>query len=1071
MMNNATQNRHRLRNFIAALAILAGILNVISWSINKTSLIPIIVSNLSKNNKWNITLKNINFSFFHGAFSINDIDAIKRDGTSSISAKSVNAHISYLGLLRGKLIINDACVSDVNIDLTKMSNEARKKHSKINLANILILKNLDLKQLKIENITTLLPKSSSVNVDEIRFSMNTDILNKTHIKTRVDGLAIMKGSKLQISLGAMTINGFTGLNHMYNHIPYIRDMNGKIEIDEANLNGLVIDKLYANANLNKKILNLVDLDLKKSGNQMLGNGNIDIEKREFQLSLDIAHPIHIPFIGKPIRTIDTAGDIEGSLFIKGKGFSFRSSSGECETNLKYKFSSSPKSPLNIFAKPKWHSGIINLGIVKILFANVMDKSTSDFIVNGTIDLNRKKISLNGYAEKFPIELIFDKFRNKDLNKIFGNTDIVGTFEGWGKNFTLKFGGITSNGGWQHITSDTTKTRLEITYEHLKLSSDMFYKHHRTGQAELFIKYGARGKDGIRKKTIVLDATINDHNLASSLSAYGLSGIGTGKIHLEGPSTHFKGTSNIAIKSGVFYHIPFNSAFKMDISNHKMTIFDANVTIAKLNKQVLQPIKITFKNGLTHFTGNPLKNLKLDFSYLSPKKLWRFSDISWHGNDETRMSFNGSIASGGAIRLRINGNENLKLLRRFFHSIRNGKGKVKFAIDVGGITGNPTLDGKIIFKNNDLWLSDMPIFFEDLSGSIRLTGHRIYMNDLTTSTNEGNLKLHGWVTHKNMSISSANMSFDGTGVRYISPDKNLRMQLDGKVHLNGNMPSPTISGSINVIDAQYSKDFTILDALSGKKTKRSSASKVETFNPKFNLNVKNTGDVEIKNNVGRIWLTMNINISGNLKKPSVAGTISTSEGKIHYLGMNFDITNGFVEFRKNYKKPYLEVKAQHELGVYNINLTLFGSTDNLKLDLSATSPYGPLEKRDVVSLILFGMTEQERYQMSQKSTNNLTTSIAARSGSAIIERPITKFTHLDTFRLETSDKNGPQISRIYLGKQLSDRLNVDFSTDINSNEAVQTITTEYKLTDAFLIHASRSTNLHSEIGASLRFRLR
>ena len=244
-----------------------------------------------------------------------------------------------------------------------------------------------------------------------------------------------------------------------------------------------------------------------------------------------------------------------------------------------------------------------------------------------------------------------------------------------------------------------------------------------------------------------------------------------------------------------------------------------------------------------------------------------------------------------------------------------------------------------------------------------------------------------------------------------------------------------------------------------------------FNPRLAIRLRNSGDLAIRNNVGDIWLNTNVDVGGTRSEPHVSGAIDVASGEVHYLGIRFDITRGFIEFRGRADEPYLEVYASKEINVYNVNLVLHGTTDNLQLDLSATSPSGPLEKRDVVSLILFGTTEQDRIAAGQRAGSQFSTSMVAQSLTGFVSGPVSRLAGLDEFRLEASDPGSMGISRISAGKKVSDRLTVKFATDISKSSSVQTFAAEYLITDNLLIKGSQSTDATSEFSGILRFRLR
>ena len=102
---------------------------------------------------------------------------------------------------------------------------------------------------------------------------------------------------------------------------------------------------------------------------------------------------------------------------------------------------------------------------------------------------------------------------------------------------------------------------------------------------------------------------------------------------------------------------------------------------------------------------------------------------------------------------------------------------------------------------------------------------------------------------------------------------------------------------------------------------------------------------------------------------------------------------------------------------------------------------------------------------------LVVAMAAQQLTHVVERPVKKWAHLDTFRLEASDPTSTSISRVAVGKKVSDRLEFHFTTDINTKDAEQTFVAEYLFTDNLLVKGSRSTEGRYEMSGVLRFRLR
>ncbi|MBT3182581.1 MAG: hypothetical protein HN337_08775, partial [Deltaproteobacteria bacterium] len=693
-----------------------------------------------------------------------------------------------------------------------------------------------------------------------------------------------------------------------------------------------------------------------------------------------------------------------------------------------------------------------------------------------IDTKAKLIDIQVKGERFPIEFIFDKFRNPHLSNIFGASDCSGTFKGWGKKFEAKVSGTTYDGGWNKITAPVIKTELSATYNKLTLDNTIISEERETGTSHLEIAFGPKVKGQLRHKDVTLKAKLDNHPMETSLQAYGLKGNGSGTVKFVGPSQAIKGEAFAKIRNGSWKNINFERASaKIDISRRKLLFHDLDLALLRIPTDTSGEIVADISPGQVHFYGAPIPDLNLDLYYMSHAKRWKIKDISWNKADKNQNAIvNGSISADGPVDLQIKGHAELAVFKPFLSFIRGGNGPIDVDLNVRGHAQNPQLFGSIKFNKNYLTLRNVQLVLENLTGSLKFNGHKVSFEDIVATSEDGSLKLKGWFEHAELKPKFADISLVGDAMRYRTKDREFNIEFEGALALKGAFPQPHLSGNIIILDGKYTRDFNIIDKLTADRSEELPAKKGgidDLFDPKLDLHVQNSGDLEIKNNVGEIYLSANVDIKGTRKKPIVSGSITSNEGKIDYLGILFEINKGFIEFRADYEKPYVELHGQRELGVYNINIVLHGPTDNLTLDLSATSPSGPLEKRDVVSLMLFGMTENERDYYTSNDRGDMTTSLVAKSVTSVVERPVTKYTHLDVFRLEASDPDKSHVSRLYVGKQLSDRLSINFATDINTDEAEQTVIAEYLITDNLLIRGARSTDQKSEFSGLLRFRIR
>jgi autotransporter translocation and assembly factor TamB len=853
-------------------------------------------------------------------------------------------------------------------------------------------------------------------------------------------------------------------------------MHGQLKANKIDLQTLPIDGLEADLSYADGALGLKDLRITVGGNKLIGNVALNIPKQTFKALIDIPKPLHLPYLGKRIKTIDTAGDLSGRVQLEGTGLMIRESRGKGSFDFSHRFSASPDFPVEVRGPFQWANGAIDLKETAIVVGN--DAISAE----GRIDIPRKRMSFSGKGEKFPIEALFDKFRNPHLQKIFGRTDFEGSFEGWGKNFTAKVTGMTFDGGFKPIVGERVSTELEATYNTLDFAWGIFQGERQTGTADLSIKLGPKVEGAIRSKSIDLKGKLSGHDLSPSFPGFNLTGTADGEIELAGPHTNFKGKASAAVLDGSWLHVPIDFIrADADLTRYKLTFNNIELTPKSVEKQTfIAPLVMDLSTGKFRLHGTPLAGLDIDLGYTYEPKRVRIDNISYAppAKPGERISVAGSLTVGGAVSLNAKGQFDLSILNPVKALIREASGPASLDLRISGTSLSPAFNGTLAFGGNAISPRPIRLSMEQLNGKLRFEGYRVHFDGVAGLMDEGSFTLEGWIEHRGFKLANSHLLLNGSELGFRTADNSFRMTFDGDLTLKGPFPQPMLAGDVNILDGRYTKDFVILEQLGGKSRAGPDQEELPAFNPRLDLKIQNSGDLLIRNNVGDIDLKADIVVKGTRAKPEISGAVNAREGRINYMGLNFDIDRGFVEFRGPYAKPYLEVEASRELRLYNLTLLMYGYTDNLSLDLEGTSPSGPLEKRDVVSLLAFGITEQERRETEAARTGSeMGISVAAQQVGQMLERPITSATHLDIFRIESaeedtdSDEPGKVATRLRVGKQLTDRLSVDFSTDIDTKDAEQTVTTEYLITDTLLIKGSRSSNAKYEGNIGLRFRLR
>ncbi|MBI4367422.1 MAG: translocation/assembly module TamB domain-containing protein, partial [Deltaproteobacteria bacterium] len=317
----------------------------------------------------------------------------------------------------------------------------------------------------------------------------------------------------------------------------------------------------------------------------------------------------------------------------------------------------------------------------------------------------------------------------------------------------------------------------------------------------------------------------------------------------------------------------------------------------------------------------------------------------------------------------------------------------------------------------------------------------------------------------------NVFYDAFLPHIASADRHFRAEVDTDVAWRGEPGASTLSGSVVLLDAKYDREFHILEefrseAAAGRAALRSVQSGWDKIG--LDITVRNTGDCWIRNNAADVALRVDGRVRGSLAYPEMTGAIEAVEGKLHYLGLNFDIAHGLMEFHAPYAHPYIEMTGEKDVREYLVRLTLRGPADNLELDLSSTPG---LERKDILALLAFGATQDEL--RTAQFGAQIGPSVFLEQVGKIVERPLARLTGLDVVRIETQTGSGgnTQGSRLYLGKRISDRLAVEFVTGISEQAAEQGFQVEYNLTDFLLLKAAQPAGEHPRVSATLRFKER
>jgi autotransporter translocation and assembly factor TamB len=695
---------------------------------------------------------------------------------------------------------------------------------------------------------------------------------------------------------------------------------------------------------------------------------------------------------------------------------------------------------------------------------------------GTVQTEKKFCDILFSTKDLPLEAIFAKLPAAVLNPAQGIAELEGKAVGTFPKVVVSAHAKIRD--FKHGVLNAKEAEGTVQLDWPSLDWDANIKLEDGGRNVGHVKGGIAfkhlsGFKNLQAAPKTIDLHFDKAPLGKIVPTLNVDGNLDGDLHLQGVGVSLQGTGQATITDGHIFANPIES-FSTDIAFHLGGKILFSKTLFKMPKTALidWPGTVTLDTigDSVLFTGTPMDGFSFKGSYEKESKVFRISSFQIHRNGYV-LDGGASFPPDGKIEAKIKGTFNLDGLNYLASVFRETQGTSRVDLAFSGLLKDPSVRGTVEFPDlpNEINIRGFPREISNLKGKISLEGGTI-SPDISGLLGDGKFSLAGNLKLDQWKPVELNLIFHGSNLTFSRPNI-YHLDFAADLTLKGRLPSPLLEGQIDIVNGQYTKPFIVRELVMkpAELPSEPGAWEKSLESLKLKLSVKNSGEIEIKNNVAEIQLLSNLQITGTYGSPHIEGAITTTDGTIHYLGKEFALTEGrltFLNVGKN--EPYLTLTAQQFIEPdYTVFIELKGYLDNLQVNLSSTPS---LTREDIISLVAFGMTQEEIRQGGQKGS--ISNSILASEVSNVFEGPVSNATGLDIFRLEAS-QNG-SLSVLSVGKNVTERLSVDFKSDMDPQASEKTLEANYYLTDNILLKGFRSqlagTSPHYQFNISLRFRL-
>jgi len=525
------------------------------------------------------------------------------------------------------------------------------------------------------------------------------------------------------------------------------------------------------------------------------------------------------------------------------------------------------------------------------------------------------------------------------------------------------------------------------------------------------------------ETNVLDAPIKAHaKVALTGDYYAGAEIDTGSIPLGvAVATYSPSTQGFAGETQLHATLKGPLKNKKLIEAH-LTIPVLKATYQSLEIGIVRPIQADYVNSVVT---------------LQPADI-RGTDTSLHV--EGRLP----LGSSGTPTLAAQGTVDVKILKIFAPDL-DSSGTLALDVRAAGSTSNPTVQGKLQFKDVALSTADAPIGVEKLNGALNIAGNQVEVSNMTAQVGGGQVTMGGSISYK--PTMHFNLALQGQSIRLRYPE-GLRTLLDTNLAFTGDTQASTLNGKVLIDSLSFTPDFDLASFGDQFSTGGTIPQPGFADTIKLAIGVQSRENLNAANSQVTIAGRAALQISGTAANPVITGRTTLSSGELFFRNTRYQIQKGVITFDDpNVTHPVLNVSVTTIIEQYNLTLTMRGPLD--KLTTSYVSD-PPLSTADIINLVARGKTTQESAAASQ-STDSMIASQAAGQLSSSVQ----KLAGISSLQIDPTvgGNNQNPSAVVAIQQRVTKNLLFTFSTDV-TQPGSEAVSGEYQLNKRWSVSMSR-----------------
>lgn len=426
------------------------------------------------------------------------------------------------------------------------------------------------------------------------------------------------------------------------------------------------------------------------------------------------------------------------------------------------------------------------------------------------------------------------------------------------------------------------------------------------------------------------------------------------------------------------------------------------------------------------------------------------------SQDTNLTLGGTVDLKGDRPLDVYAKGHLNLA--LFHALDDeitSYGTTDTDVTVKGTMAKPVMNGRMVIAHAGFSLIDLPAALGEVNGTMVFNENRLEVEKLAGRVGGGQVSFSGYITYGD--TIGFDLTTKGTDIRFRYAG--VSVTADQSLRLSGTLKSSLLSGDITVTRfAQIPSVESSSAIVTQPVPVPNPASPLN--NLRLDVRITSAPELTVQTTLAKLSGDVDLRLRGTAMRPSLLGRINIAEGDININGTKYHLDRGDVTFANPLRiDPVLDVEATTRVRDFDITIGLHGTMDKLTTTYRSDPP---LSSDDIISLLAFGTTQEERYASGRGGGGSLGEGAGGAVLGQLINQTVTnrasKLFGVSSIRLNPAlggPDNNPS-ARLTIEQQVSNNVTLTYITNLTQS-AQQVIQFEYNINSEYTVQGIRDEN--------------